>query len=333
MRSLDDWRHNPQWCAAPTPRSCRSLLAAALHGLGSRRELYPGCVDDRRGHRADEGDRWVAGPKGWRRDLRPALPSSHANGRYGECRHGFENPEFVERLDVVFAGLYFDAEAAIASGAQCPVAWRPLIETRSQPRANPVRARGYVRAHRSRSSDRDRHHLRGARARADDGSVAHRDYQRVDGLLATVETQVAGWFDTALIADIEDVTPERTDEQSRCSRVAARDVAWQHAKLLWRLRVRPAPRWLPRRSRPGDGAHGTSHTSSSRLERDPVDRAKRVGNPRPHATCPPDGKGMLFALSVGRRVGPTTAGNDATMSHRQALQRRRSSACRSALDT
>ena len=39
----------------------------------------------------------------------------------------FENPQFVERLDVVFAGLYFDAEATIASGASCPVAWRPLF--------------------------------------------------------------------------------------------------------------------------------------------------------------------------------------------------------------
>ena len=34
----------------------------------------------------------------------------------------FENQEFVERLDVVFAGLYFDAEAAIASGAHAR--WR-----------------------------------------------------------------------------------------------------------------------------------------------------------------------------------------------------------------
>ena len=46
----------------------------------------------------------------------------------------FENKEFVDRLDVVFAGLYFVAEATIDSGASCPVAWRPLVETRSQAR-------------------------------------------------------------------------------------------------------------------------------------------------------------------------------------------------------
>jgi hypothetical protein len=150
----------------------------------------------------------------------------------------FENPEFVERLDVVFAGLYFDAEAAIASGAQCPVAWRPLIETRSQ-RREPIQfALAGMSAHIN-------HDLPIAIVTTceelglapDDGSVAHRDYQRVDGLLATVETQVAGWFDTGLIADIEDVTPQKTDEAiAMFSLVAARDVAWQHAKLLWRLR-------------------------------------------------------------------------------------------------
>ena len=69
------------------------------------------------------------------------------------------------------------------------------------------------------------------------GSAVHRDYQRVDGLLATVESQVAGWFDTGLIADIEDVTPKKTDEAiAMWSIAAARDVAWDHATLLWQLR-------------------------------------------------------------------------------------------------
>jgi hypothetical protein len=153
----------------------------------------------------------------------------------------FENPGFVERLDVVFAGLYFDAEVVIASGTQCPVAWRPLIETRSQ-RREPIQfALAGMSAHIN-------HDLPIAIVTTceelglapDDDSAAHRDYQRVDGMLATVETKVAGWFDTGLIADIEDVTPEKTDEAiAMFSLVAARDVAWQHAKLLWRLRSMP----------------------------------------------------------------------------------------------
>ena len=150
----------------------------------------------------------------------------------------FENRQFVERLDVVFAGLYFDAEATIAFGASCPVAWRPLVETRSQAREPIQFALAGMAAHIN-------HDLPIAVVTTceelglapEDDSAVHRDYQRVDGLLATVETQVAGWFDTGLIADIEDVTPAKTDEAiAMWSIVAARDVAWEHAKLLWRLR-------------------------------------------------------------------------------------------------
>ena len=65
----------------------------------------------------------------------------------------------------------------------------------------------------------------------------HRDYQRVDALLVEVEKKVAGWFDSGLIADIEDVSPIRTDEAvATWSIVAARDAAWERAIHLWELR-------------------------------------------------------------------------------------------------
>jgi hypothetical protein len=156
----------------------------------------------------------------------------------------FEDRRFVEHLDVVFAGLYFDAEATIATGTSCPVAWRPLVETRSQAREPIQFALAGMAAHIN-------HDLPLAVVTTceelglapEDDSAAHRDYQRVDGLLETVETQVAGWFDTGLIADIEDVTPGRADEAiAMWSIVAARDVAWEHAKLIWHLRDVPSLR-------------------------------------------------------------------------------------------
>ena len=71
----------------------------------------------------------------------------------------------------------------------------------------------------------------------EDDSAIHRDFQRVDGLLSTVETQVADCFNTGLIADIEDVTPKKTDEAiAMWSLATARDVAWDHAQVLWGLR-------------------------------------------------------------------------------------------------
>jgi hypothetical protein len=148
----------------------------------------------------------------------------------------FENPQFIDRLDVVFAGLYFEAEATIDSGVSCPRAWRPLVEGRSD-RREPIQfALAGMTAHIS-------HDLPIAVVATceqlgvalDDKAL--RDYQRVDALLGGVEKQVAGWFDSGLIADVEDVTPLKTDEAvAMWSIVAAREVAWEHAKLLWELR-------------------------------------------------------------------------------------------------
>lgn len=147
----------------------------------------------------------------------------------------FENPEFLARLDVVFASLYFDAEATVGSGDKCPPSWRPLIETRSDHREPIQFALAGMTAH-------IHHDLAIAVVMtcqevglAPDDAI-HRDYQRVDALLAEVEKKVAGWFSTGLIADIEDVSPIRTDEAvAMWSIVAARDLAWTRATHLWDL--------------------------------------------------------------------------------------------------
>jgi hypothetical protein len=148
----------------------------------------------------------------------------------------FENPRFVDRLDVVFAGLYFEAEATIDSGGDCPRAWRPLVEARSD-RREPIQfALAGMTAHIN-------HDLPIAVVETCEqlgiapDEQAHRDYELVDALLGKVEKQVAGWFDTGLIADVEDVTPLKSDEAvAMWSIAAAREVAWEHAKLLWELR-------------------------------------------------------------------------------------------------
>jgi hypothetical protein len=153
----------------------------------------------------------------------------------------FAAPAFTERLDVVFAGLYFAAEATLGTGAKCPVAWRPLVEERSADRAPIQFALVGMNAHIN-------HDLPIAVVETcselglapEDGSPQHVDYQRVNGLLAQVEGQVAGWFETGVIADIVDVTPKDVDNALAMWSIAdARDLAWSHAKLLWRLRDDP----------------------------------------------------------------------------------------------
>ncbi|MGA2013883.1 MAG: DUF5995 family protein, partial [Solirubrobacteraceae bacterium] len=153
----------------------------------------------------------------------------------------FADPAFTTRLDVVFAGLYFDAEATIGTGARCPVAWRPLVEQRGADCAPIQFAIAGMNAHIN-------HDLPIAVVQTckqfgvapEDGSPQHADYQRVNGILGTVEGQVAGWFETGLIADIVDVTPKDVDNAlAMWSITDARDLAWSHAKLMWRLRDDP----------------------------------------------------------------------------------------------
>jgi len=153
----------------------------------------------------------------------------------------FQSPQFLDRLDVVFAGMYFDAEATIQTGAPCPVAWRPLIEQRSEPRAPIQFALAGMNAHIN-------HDLPLAVVQTcqelgvapDDDTPQHADYETVNSILKSVEGQVAGWFDTGLIADIEDVTPKDVDRAlAMWSIVAAREIAWDHAQVIWNLRRMP----------------------------------------------------------------------------------------------
>lgn len=153
----------------------------------------------------------------------------------------FQSPQFLDRLDVVFAAMYFDAEATIGSGASCAVAWRPLIERRGESRAPIQFALAGMNAHIN-------HDLPLAVVQTcqelglapDDDSPQHADYETVNSLLKTVEGQVAGWFDTGLIADVEDVTPKDVDNAlAMWSVVTAREIAWDHAQVIWSLRRMP----------------------------------------------------------------------------------------------
>ena len=153
----------------------------------------------------------------------------------------FADPAFLDRLDVVFAQLYFDAEATLASGAPCPVAWRPLVQCRGEA-LEPIQfALAGMNAHIN-------HDLPLAVVSTceelglavDDESPEHADYEKVNSILRVVEGQVASWFETGVVADIEDVTPKVVDRAlAMWSIVAAREVAWDHATVLWRLRAHP----------------------------------------------------------------------------------------------
>ena len=156
----------------------------------------------------------------------------------------FEDSEFLARLDVRFAGLYFDAVDAGSGHGRLARAWAPLFAARRRRRIAPIQfALAGMNAHINRDLsialvetlvERD--------LRPERDTAQHRDYLRVNGILERVEERVKGRFATGLVG-VADEALGRLDDVLAMWKVArARDSAWTHAETLWALRRRRALR-------------------------------------------------------------------------------------------
>jgi hypothetical protein len=72
------------------------------------------------------------------------------------------------------------------------------------------------------------------------GDRHYADYERVNGILDRVETQVKQVFTTGIIGIADAAAGRLDDVLAMWSVRAARDAAWTHAELLWNLRDVPA---------------------------------------------------------------------------------------------
>jgi hypothetical protein len=145
----------------------------------------------------------------------------------------FRNPAFMTRLDLVFAGLYLEA----VSRPEQSKAWAPLFESRGLGGRVPIQfALAGMNAHIN-------HDLPVAVVRtcrqlglhpASPGVEA--DFQRVTGLLASVQEEVRRSFldGLALEADEAYAAP-LANLVGGWSIGRARDAAWVNAKVLWEL--------------------------------------------------------------------------------------------------
>ena len=117
----------------------------------------------------------------------------------------FEAGEFLARLDVHFANLYFAAYAADLAGTTVSPAWAPLFESRARDHTHPIQfALAGMNAHIS-------HDLPHAvvdtcveleRAPLDD-SPEHSDFTRTNDVLAEAQEQIKGWFSSGIIATVD----------------------------------------------------------------------------------------------------------------------------------
>jgi Family of unknown function (DUF5995) len=151
----------------------------------------------------------------------------------------FGAPEFMARLDVVFASFYLDAVDAAAPGGsgRIPTVWRPLFAARRNTRIFSIQfAWAGMTAH-------IYHDLplavvktcREAGISPDAGTI-HSDFQKVDVLLDAAAQSVRQSFESGLVLEVDERAEGALDRISDWSINSARDVAWGNSLLLWAFR-------------------------------------------------------------------------------------------------
>lgn len=153
--------------------------------------------------------------------------------------HDFEDPEFLARLDVVFANLYFkalsDHHLDPTSTSQ---AWAPLIQTRASGRIAPIQfALAGMNAHIN-------HDLvialvetceeLGRDPARDSG--AYRDFVHVNTLLVAAQEKVEPWLKQGLLNWLDRALGRADEALEMWSIERARQAAWVQAEALWALR-------------------------------------------------------------------------------------------------
>jgi hypothetical protein len=150
----------------------------------------------------------------------------------------FEDASFMTALDVGFAGMYFNAFAASQAGTPLPRCWAPLFAARGDAHIAPIQfALAGMNAHIN-------HDLPlalvstcvAAGVALGDDSPQHRDFLKVNDLLAAVEEQVKTEYLTGLLGVAAEVLGRIDDVVAMWSIGEARNAAWTNAGLLWAVR-------------------------------------------------------------------------------------------------
>ena len=158
------------------------------------------------------------------------------------ARGRFHDTRFVAALDVAFANLFFAALAAHARDpAMTPRAWAPLIEARRRRGVVPLQfALAGMNAHINRdlpvalvdTCRRLRHEPRRR-------SPQHRDFLRVNALLAAVEEEAKAGLTAGIVGGVDVALGSLDDVVAMWNVERARDAAWVNGETLWALRGVP----------------------------------------------------------------------------------------------
>jgi Family of unknown function (DUF5995) len=153
---------------------------------------------------------------------------------------GWENPQYVERLAVIFAGLYFSAIASWQRDQDSVVrSWTPLFRSRQRRGIARVQfALAGMNAHIN-------HDLPIALVQTSEeqdivprrSSPEHRDFDRVNTILEAVTEQVKQFLATGIVGEIDQDLGQLDDMVALWSVRKARETAYTNGEILWQLRA------------------------------------------------------------------------------------------------
>jgi hypothetical protein len=145
----------------------------------------------------------------------------------------FEDPAFLERMDVLFAGLYFKAVDAKTA----PVPWKPLFDARDNRTVWPIQfALAGMNAHINHDLALAVNATCAERRTTPQTKPVHADYLRVNELLAKVEAEVRAEYEPELLKLTTAEAEQLKHVLSGFSIARGRDVSWGTALTLWHER-------------------------------------------------------------------------------------------------
>ena len=152
----------------------------------------------------------------------------------------FEAGEFLERLDVHFANLFFEAYAADLAGTEISPAWAPLFEGRKRENTHPVQfALAGMNAH--ICHDLPIAVIHTCQEIAVRRSAAH-PAQRLHPHQRRARRRAGGdqlWFSSGAVATVDRLAGRVDDGFAAFGIHVARAAAWTTSEILWGLTDNP----------------------------------------------------------------------------------------------
>ncbi len=152
----------------------------------------------------------------------------------------FADPEFMVRLDVVFANLYLNAlDLHAADPTRSPRSWGALFEARARPGISQLQfAVAGMNAHINFDLARSLV-LTGQEFGGDLDAGRRADFQAVNRVLGSTQPLVRRELLTGPFAALDQALGEHDDRVSMWGIEAAREFAWSTAQTLWAVRGTP----------------------------------------------------------------------------------------------